>query len=172
MNSRLSDCHRSFLALPRWVQVWVGAVLVPVNALPFFFLDTPTGRAAAAAAVFVVITNLPIMLITRGMSRLMAVPHLIAWLPLLPYLAARLAFGQALLLPEFLLALTLLVVNAFPWLSTRSIRGAGFADDATFPVVHPERSVHEHLVGHVAVGRRPGLRRAFIHRLSYRGFAS
>lgn len=112
MNARLSDCHRSFLAVPRWVQVWVGAVLVPVNALPFFFLDTPTGRAAAAAAVFVVFTNLPIMLIMRGMSRLMAVPHLIAWLPLLPYLTARLAFGQSLLLPELLLALALLVVNA------------------------------------------------------------
>ena len=111
MNSRLSDCHRSFLALPRWVQVWVGVVLVPVNASPFFFLDTPTGRAAALASIFVVLTNLPIMWIKRGMSRLMAVPHLIAWVPLLPYLAARLMFKQPLALPEILLALALIVIN-------------------------------------------------------------
>lgn len=112
MSSRLTDCHHSFLALPGWVQVWVGAVLVPVNALPFFFLETPTARAAAAAAVFAVLTNLPIMLIERGMSRLMAIPHLIAWLPLLPYLAARLLFGPGLPLSEALLAMALLLVNA------------------------------------------------------------
>lgn len=112
MTSRLSACHRSFLALPRWVQIWVGVVLVPVNALPFFFLDTPTGRVAALAAMFVVLTNLPIMLIERGMSRLMAVPHLLAWLPLLPYLAARLVFQQPLARSEMLLAIALVVVNS------------------------------------------------------------
>lgn len=111
MSSRWRDGHRSFLALPRWVQVWVGAILVPVNALPFFFLDTPSGRAAALAAVFVVLTNLPIILITRGRSRLMAVPHLLAWVPLLPYLAARLIFQQPLALPEIFLALALIVIN-------------------------------------------------------------
>jgi hypothetical protein len=111
MSSRLVDCGRSFLALPRWVQLWVAAVLVPVNALPFWFLDTPTGRAAAAASVFVVLTNVPIMLVERGMSRLMSVPHLLAWVPLLPYLAARLSFGSPLPWSESLLALALLVVN-------------------------------------------------------------
>lgn len=113
MSSRLSDCKRSFLALPSSVQWWVGAVLVPVNALPFWFLDTPTGRAAAVAAVFVVLTNLPIMLVTRGMSRMMSVPHLIAWVPLLPYVAARLVFGPSIPLSEWLLALVLLIVNGF-----------------------------------------------------------
>lgn len=108
---RLVDCGRSFLALPRRVRLWVAAVLVPVNALPFWFLDTPTGRAAAAAALFVVLTNVPIMPIARGMSRLMAVPHLLAWVPLLPWLAAHLSFGPPLPWSESLLALALLVVN-------------------------------------------------------------
>ncbi|UYY86337.1 hypothetical protein [Alcaligenes sp. SMD-FA] len=56
-----------------------------------FFLDTPTGRWAAWASVFVVSTNIPIMLIEGGMSRLMAVPHLLAWGPLVVMLFLRLA---------------------------------------------------------------------------------
>jgi hypothetical protein len=111
MIARWHDCGRSFLALPRWVQLWVGVVLIPVNTAPFFFLHSPIGRAAAMASAFVVLTNVPIMLHQRGMSRLMAVPHLIAWLALLPYLAARLAFGSPLGNIEALLAITLIVVN-------------------------------------------------------------
>lgn len=62
MSGRWRDCWISFRALPQWVQWWVGAVLVPVNALPFALLDTPTGRWGACAALFVVATNIPIML--------------------------------------------------------------------------------------------------------------
>lgn len=76
---RWLSCWRSFVSLPLWVRIWVGLILVPVNVLPFFFLDTPTGRWAAWASVFVVLTNIPIMLIEGGMSRLMAVLHLLAW---------------------------------------------------------------------------------------------
>lgn len=111
MSARWRDCGRSFLALPGRVQFWVGVVLIPVNTAPFFFLHSPIGRAAAMASAFVVLTNVPIMLHQRGMSRLMSVPHLIAWLALLPYLAARLVFGAPLGNAEALLAITLIVVN-------------------------------------------------------------
>ncbi|MEO6103710.1 MAG: hypothetical protein ABIP44_08745 [Pseudoxanthomonas sp.] len=111
MTSRLQDCGRSLRALPRWVQVWIGGFLIPVNTLPFFMLDTPTGKAAALAAIFVVLTNVPIMLQQRGMSRLMSVPHLIAWVPLLGYLGARVLFGPDMSGIELLLAIALILIN-------------------------------------------------------------
>ena len=111
MNARLSDCARSFLALPRWVRWWVGAVLVPINALPLAALNTPTGRVAAAASLFVVCTNIPIMLVERGMSRLMSIPHLIAWIPLVIVLLWRLQSLQAPTEVERILAIALIVTN-------------------------------------------------------------
>jgi hypothetical protein len=45
---------------------------------------------AALAAAFVVATNIPIMLVERGMSKLMAIPHLFAWGPLMVFLVLRL----------------------------------------------------------------------------------
>lgn len=59
MMARWRDCGRSFLALPDWVRIWVAVILIPVNAVPFFFLDTATGQAAALASTFVVLTNVP-----------------------------------------------------------------------------------------------------------------
>lgn len=113
---RLQKVWCSLRALPLWVQIWVGLILVPVNALPFFFLDTPTGRWAAWAAVFVVATNIPIMLIAGGMSRLMAVPHLLAWGPLVMALLLRLTNpnpgGEPFATPELTLLWTLLLVNS------------------------------------------------------------
>lgn len=90
MNSRLVQCWHSFSVLPLWVQIWVAGILVPVNALAFLMLDTWTGKLTAIAALFVVMTNIPIMLIERGMSKLMAIPHLIAWYPLVIALIVRL----------------------------------------------------------------------------------
>jgi hypothetical protein len=104
----------SWRALPFWVQVWVAGVLVPVNTAAFFLTDTRTGMAAAIAAVFVVITNVPIMLYEGGMSRLMAVPHLFAWIPLWIFIVGRLQnfFGGPMMeSKEFIFALLLLVVN-------------------------------------------------------------
>lgn len=111
MIQRLKDCHRSFAALPVWVRLWVAALLVPLNALPFLLLDSPVGRAAALASLFVLLTNVPIMLIERGMSRLMSVPHLIAWLPLLAFLVAWLQDHPVAGNAPWLLAAALVLVN-------------------------------------------------------------
>ena len=111
MISRLLDCARSFLALPRWVRIWVAGALAPANAAPFFLLHTPSGRAAAVASLFVVASNVPIMLHQRGMSRLMSLPHLMAWIPLCLVLVDRLAVGETLTQAEWVLAVGLLVIN-------------------------------------------------------------
>ena len=38
MKSRLADCLHSFRAMPRWVQLWMACVLVPVNLMPFLLV--------------------------------------------------------------------------------------------------------------------------------------
>lgn len=110
MNSRPAQIWQSYRSLPGWVQLWVGVVLIPVNVLPFLWLDTWTGKAGAAAALFVVLTNVPIMWIAGGMSRAMSLPHLLAWIPLEIVLVLRI-FGTALPTPELTLAILLLFVN-------------------------------------------------------------
>lgn len=96
------------------MQVWVGCILIPANVLPFFLLDSWSGRAAALAALFVVATNVPIMWAASGMSRAMSLPHLLAWIPLEVALAMRLS-GAVGALPagqaEIALAVVLLIVN-------------------------------------------------------------
>lgn len=76
----------SFRRLPTWVQAWVW-ILIATNAASFALLDTEPGRWTAAAAAFVVLTNVPIMYAYRGMNKLMSVPHLIVWIPLLVWLS-------------------------------------------------------------------------------------
>lgn len=114
MNRRLAKIWRSYRSLPRWVQVWVGFVLIPVNVLPFLLLDTWSGRAGAAAALLVVATNVPIMWFAGGMSRAMSLPHLLAWIPLEIALTVRISGAAGSLPPstaEMALAIVLLSIN-------------------------------------------------------------
>ena len=101
----------SWQALPLWVQVWVGLILVPVNAAAFFLLDTETGQYTAVAAAFVVITNGPLMLFYQGMNRALSLPHLVAWIPLVYLLVAHLASGNV---PpgEWYYAVLVIIVNS------------------------------------------------------------
>jgi len=114
VSERLAATWDSYRSLPGWVQIWVGLILVPVNAAGFFLLDTFSGRAVAMAAVFVVLTNLPIMWYYAGMNKAMSIPHLFAWVPLHVVLIGRLvgAYGDdPLPLSEWSLAVAALVVN-------------------------------------------------------------
>lgn len=113
-QSRIMASWGSFRSLPGWVQFWVGCILVPVNAASFAMLDTGSGRAVAAAALLVVASNVPIMLWARGMSKLMAVPHLFIWGPLQWFLISKLwlvAGADAMAQPEQVYAMVVLVVN-------------------------------------------------------------
>lgn len=113
-QSRIMASWSSFRSLPGWVQAWVACILVPVNAASFAMLDTGSGRAVAAAALLVVATNVPIMLLARGMSKLMAVPHLFIWGPLQWFLISKMrlvAGADAMPQPEQVYAMVVLVVN-------------------------------------------------------------
>lgn len=113
MNT-LHESWQSFRSLPVWVQIWVGLILVPANVAPFFLLDTWSGQRAAITALFVVATNMPLMLWYAGMNRALSIPHLLAWIPLEIALVMRVT-GQAgpetLAAPELALAWGLLVIN-------------------------------------------------------------
>ena len=113
-SSRLALIWHSFRSVPLWVQIWVAGILVPANAAAFLLLDTWSGQMAAWAAGFVVLTNVPIMWLAGGMSRLMSMPHLIAWVPLEAALLLRLTgnAGHApLAATETVFIVGLLVIN-------------------------------------------------------------
>jgi hypothetical protein len=78
----IADIWRSFMRLPLWVQVWVAVILVPVNMAPLLFYQEPYAVWIAILSVGGMMPNLPIMLIDRGLSKRMALPHLVIWTPL------------------------------------------------------------------------------------------
>lgn len=85
---------RSFRALPLWVQIWVGAILVPVNLLAALFWQEQGGLLVAILAIGGMTPNLFIMIGERGLSKMMALPHLFIWTPLVIILAMMLDKGM------------------------------------------------------------------------------
>lgn len=80
---RLIDIWKSFLAIPTWVKIWVVVILVPANMASLLFLDQPSGGLIAALAIGGMALNGPIMWVDRGLSKLMSLPHLLLWGPLM-----------------------------------------------------------------------------------------
>ena len=130
MMDRMADIWRSWRSLPLWVQIWVAGILVPVNVLPFFLLESAVGQAGALAALLVLVTNGPLMWVYRGMNKVLSIPHLIAWGPLVIYLlmvlsesgfradASRMELGlAALLLAINGISLMFDVVDSAKWLA-------------------------------------------------------
>ena len=110
----MNDIWRSLRSLPVWVQIWVVGILVPVNVLPFFLLETAVGQAGVVAALVVLATNGPLLWIYRGMNKVLSIPHLLAWGPLEIYLLMLLAdsgFRAEAGVVELGLAVLLLVIN-------------------------------------------------------------
>ena len=75
----IMDIWRSFRAMPGWVQLWVALILVPVNMASLLFLGEPGGLLVAVLANIGYMPNLPVMLLDRGFSKRMALPHLVPW---------------------------------------------------------------------------------------------
>lgn len=77
------DIWRSYRRLPLWVQLWVAVILVPVNAASLLFWGAPHGVWLAAMAVGAMLCNAVLMLVERGFSKAMALPHVVIWTPML-----------------------------------------------------------------------------------------
>ena len=89
----IGEIWAGFRRLPLWVQIWVGVILVPVNAASVFFWFHPGGVLIACLAIGGMLPNLPILLVTRSFPRSMALPHLLIWTPLVILLGWRLLGG-------------------------------------------------------------------------------
>lgn len=112
---RLDRLHDSYHRLPLWMRLWIVLVLVPVNAAGFFMLHTASGHVVAWACAFVLAANGMILWRHASFNRALAVPHLLAWVPLQAALVARLIGGwgpDALEWDEWLLAVVVVMVNS------------------------------------------------------------
>lgn len=100
----------SLVALPFWVIVWMFLFLIPANLSGLLFLDTVAGLWITLLGGGALAVNTILVLINRGFSRALAIPHVLLWGPLEIFLAVRLAAvppgGD-----EWWLALVVFVVN-------------------------------------------------------------
>ncbi len=78
----VKDIWSSTLRLPRAVQLWVFVVLMPVNLAALVVLDQPLGPLVAGLAVGALAVNGVVMVLDRGFSLAMALPHVLLWMPL------------------------------------------------------------------------------------------
>lgn len=75
--SRFVDGAKSLWGAPRWVFWWVMAVLTPANMGGFLFLDHPVGVAMSISIIVVILWNVPMLIMQRGISRATSIPHLV-----------------------------------------------------------------------------------------------
>lgn len=78
-NNIFVDIWNSLRATPLWVQLWMIFILMPINIIGLFLLDQPMAPWIAGLALFGMLPNIVIMYMERGMSKLMAIPHLLPW---------------------------------------------------------------------------------------------
>jgi hypothetical protein len=119
------DIWQSFRRMPLWVQYWVLLILAPMNLMPLAFVSEPHGMWVAVLSVGGMLPNLPIMLMERGLSKRMALPHVVIWTPLVLLIGWLLLSDQVLsdgfrwmliaLLLVDLLSLAFDYVDAWKW---------------------------------------------------------
>lgn len=79
----IQQIWQSYRRLPLWVQLWVALILVPVNAASLIYITQPAGAWLALMAVSAMLCNGVLMLLERGFSKVMALPHVLIWTPML-----------------------------------------------------------------------------------------
>ncbi|MCP4314973.1 MAG: hypothetical protein GY789_02760 [Hyphomicrobiales bacterium] len=100
----------SLFAIPAWVLIWMFVFLIPANLSGFFMLDTVSGIWIATLGGGALGVNTVLVLINGGLSRVLAAPHLILWLPLELILVYR-AFAADMGPGETWLVLIVLIIN-------------------------------------------------------------
>ena len=89
----MTEILASFRRLPIAVQAWVALWLGPLNIATLGFLGQRNGVLIAVLALGGMTPNLFIMIRERGLSALMALPHLLIWTPLVVVLVITLFSG-------------------------------------------------------------------------------
>ena len=95
MTALVLDIWRSFRAIPLWVQVWIVVILVPVNLATVAFWAEPGGVLIALLALGGMAPNLYFMAVERGVSKVMSIPHLVVWIPLLVIITPKMGTGSS-----------------------------------------------------------------------------
>lgn len=121
----IQQIWQSYRRLPLWVQLWVALILVPVNAASLFFVTQPAGAWLALMAVGAMLCNGVLMLVERGFSKVMALPHVLIWTPMLGLILWLLTQNIAdgfrtyllILLAVDVFSLILDVIDSRKWLS-------------------------------------------------------
>lgn len=103
---------KSMFALPVWVIIWINLLLVPANFAGFFFLDTVSGWWIALLGAGAIIVNLPLIWLNGGLSKVLCIPHLVFWIPLVGILGYRLLTAD-MTSPELQLAAIVFAFNLF-----------------------------------------------------------
>ena len=88
--TRLSAIGVSWMSIKPWVKWWLFA-LNGVFFLATFFLPSAVSKMALVSYVATIPLLLAIMIVQRGLTRLLGIAHLLAWSPLVFYLACRLS---------------------------------------------------------------------------------
>lgn len=101
---------KSFFALPLWVIVWICLFLVPANFAGFAFLNTVSGFWISLLGAGAIILNLGLVWLNGGFSKVLCIPHVLFWTPLVGLLAYRL-FAVEMASDEYWLALSAFVIN-------------------------------------------------------------
>lgn len=121
--SRRQALLESWLGIKTWVKIWLFA-LNGAFLGAFFFWSEPAAKVILLGYLATMPLLLAIMIVQRGLTRLLGLGHLITWIPLVIYLVGRLSsetFGptltfasnQSLYLYVVVLLLFLLVCLAF-----------------------------------------------------------
>ncbi len=132
----IAEIWGSFRAMPVWVQIWVAVILVPANLASLWFLTQPRGAWIAGMAIGAMALNGVLMLVERGFSKAMALPHVLIWTPLVALMAGMIS-ARPEISPTFVTYLQmLLAINTFSlvldyrdawlwWRGQRQVAGRG-----------------------------------------------
>jgi len=89
----------------------VGLILAPVNTASIFFTGETGGWLVAALALGGMAPNLVVMAIERGLSKAMALSHVLLWTPLVVFIVLGLLPDPAVSGAYFIFLWIVLVVN-------------------------------------------------------------
>lgn len=73
---------KSNFSLPLWVIAWMYFFLVPANLSGFFLLSYESGFWIALLGGGAILINIVIIFINGGFSKVLALSHLVLWIPL------------------------------------------------------------------------------------------
>ena len=103
---------KSNFSLPVWVIIWIYVFLVPANFSGLFLTDLESGFWIALLGAGAIFINIVILFINGGFSKVLAISHLILWIPLEVILLSRYFTAPDLSTFEQSYILVVTVINA------------------------------------------------------------